>query len=90
MKYTKTLFAAFLLFFAQTAFSQEKVEIIMEKAQQQSKKENKNVMVIFHASWCGWCKKMDKKMSLSSTKDLFEKNYVIAHVDVLEKGEKEK
>ncbi len=23
---------------------------------------NKNVLVIFHASWCGWCHKMDSSI----------------------------
>ena len=35
---------------------------ILTKAQNQAKVENKNVFLIFHASWCGWCKKMEKNM----------------------------
>lgn len=90
MKYTKILFAAFLLCFAQTAFSQEKADVVIKKAQQQAKEQNKNVMVFFHASWCSWCKLMEKKMNTEATKELFDRNYVIAPIDVQERGDKEK
>ncbi len=59
------------------AFTQESAEKILETASLQAKDGNKNVFVIFHASWCGWCEKMDKKMDDSRCKDLFNKNYVI-------------
>jgi thioredoxin-related protein len=90
MKNIKILIAALLLCLFQTAYSQEKAEIVIANAQKQAKAENKNVMVFFHASWCGWCKLMDKKMNLPSTKNLFEDNYVVAALDVQEHGKKEK
>ncbi len=90
MNYTKILFAALLLCFSFTAFSQEKAEMVIQKAQKQAKLENKNVMVFFHASWCSWCKLMEKKMNRDDTKELFEKSYVLASLDVQERGEKKK
>ena len=90
MKFTKILVIALLFGFMQTAFAQEKAEIVIANAQKKAKAENKNVMVFFHASWCSWCKLMDKKMNLPSTKDLFESNYVLASLDVQESGEKQK
>jgi len=59
-------------------------ELILNEAFAQATKENKNVMVLFHASWCGWCKRMDKQMMTKECKPLFEKNYVIKHLVVKE------
>ena len=61
---------------------------ILKNAYEQAKIENKNVMIMFHASWCGWCKKMDASLTDESTKELFNKNYVIAHLVVLESATK--
>ncbi|WP_353097987.1 thioredoxin domain-containing protein [Empedobacter brevis] len=44
---------------------------ILTKAQNQAKVENKNVFLIFHASWCGWCKKMEKKYGRPCCKIIF-------------------
>ncbi|SEA52542.1 Thioredoxin-like [Arachidicoccus rhizosphaerae] len=59
---------------------------IMEAAKAKASAEHKNVMIIFHASWCGWCKKMDASIQDPSCKDYFEKNYVIEHLTVMEHG----
>jgi len=57
---------------------------LLTAATTKARKERKNVMVIFHASWCGWCKKMDAMLESPQFKTMFEKSYVITHVDVLE------
>lgn len=90
MKYTKILIVALLFGFMQTTFAQEKADMVIATAQKQAKAEKKNVLIFFHASWCGWCKKMEKKMNLDSTKNLFDSNYVLASLDVLENGDKVK
>jgi thioredoxin-related protein len=61
---------------------------IMQEALQTATKENKNVFIIFHASWCGWCHKMDSAINDKSCKDFFYKNYVIRHLVVDEYGDK--
>jgi len=47
-------------------------------------KENKKVLLIFHASWCGWCRKMDASLEDSSIKSSIDRNYEIAHLTVYE------
>ena len=51
-------------------------------------KENKNIFVIFHASWCGWCHKMDTAMNDPLVKHYFDEHYVIRHLVVMESGNK--
>jgi len=41
-------------------------------------------MVLFHASWCGWCHKLDNSLNDSSCKKFFDDNYVIVHLTVAE------
>lgn len=62
---------------------------VLQKASAQAAKEKKNVLVMFHASWCGWCKKLDASLNDPSCKAMFDKNYVITHLDVYEHKGKE-
>jgi len=55
---------------------------ILAAAYSKAAKEKKNVLIIFHASWCSWCKKMDASINDETCKSLFEKNYVITHLTV--------
>jgi len=61
---------------------------IMKSAFSQSKLEGKNVFLIFHASWCSWCKRLEKAINSAELKEIFENNFVITYLDVLERGEK--
>ena len=72
--------------FAQTGTSA--ADIMLKEACKKAAKENKNVIVIFHASWCGWCHKMDSSMNDISTKKMFETNYVTIHFTVDEAKDK--
>ncbi len=75
-----------------SSFSQQAptANTILNAAYKQAVKENKNVFIIFHASWCGWCKKLDASMNDESIKNYFDDNYVIAHLTVNENEDKKK
>lgn len=80
-----------LLLLCGVVFSQtqpESAEAILEKAYKQAAKEKKNVFVIFHASWCGWCKKLDASINDPSCSNYFNKNFVFVHLTVLESKDK--
>lgn len=57
---------------------------IMKEAFTSAKKQNKKVLVIFHASWCGWCHKMDTSLNDASVKRFFDNNFIIRHLVVFE------
>ena len=57
---------------------------IMKEAFTAAKKENKKVLVMFHASWCGWCHKMDTSLNDISVKKFFDDNFIIRHLVVFE------
>ncbi|HTG54955.1 MAG TPA: thioredoxin family protein, partial [Niabella sp.] len=55
---------------------------ILSRALSKAKAEKKNVFVIFHASWCGWCRKMDAAMNDAACKPFFDANYVVEHLTI--------
>lgn len=63
-------------------------DAVLTEARSKAANENKNVIVIFHASWCGWCRKMDASLNDPSVKNFFEKNYVIAYLTIQELEDK--
>ncbi|WP_405606213.1 thioredoxin family protein [Polaribacter sp. Asnod1-A03] len=64
--------------------AQENANSILEKAYKKAKTENKSVFVKYSASWCGWCKKMDKQMKDENCKTFFDDNYVTVNLVVQE------
>ena len=61
---------------------------IMDDACRQAAKEGKSVMIVFHASWCGWCKKFEASVTDPSCQGFFDKHFVIRYLDILERGDK--
>lgn len=85
------LFSLMLLMLVSNLNAQDPVPSanqILKEAYNVAKKENKKVFVMFHASWCGWCHKMDKSMNDESCKQFFDDNFVVCHLVVNEVPEK--
>jgi hypothetical protein len=68
--------------------SPQSADQVMREAMQQAVTEKKNILIIFHASWCGWCRKMDSSINDRSCKNFFDDNYVIRHLVVDESADK--
>ncbi len=86
------LFLAFILLFAdteaQTPSAVLTAEELLQPAYAKAAVANKKVLVIFHASWCGWCRKMDASLQDASVKPLMDKTYEIVHLTVYESANK--
>lgn len=84
-------FLFLLLLICGTSYTQnnpESASTILDNAYKQAAQEKKNVFVIFHASWCGWCKKLEASMNDPVCSDFFKKNFVVVHLTVLESKDK--
>lgn len=67
-----------------TAQAPLSTDAVMSESYAVAKKGNKKVFVMFHASWCGWCHKMDAAMNEPDMKKFFDENFVIRHLVVME------
>lgn len=61
---------------------------IMSSAISEASEADKNILLMFHASWCGWCKKMDASIVDESCRDYFDNNFVVTHMVVKESPDK--
>jgi len=87
MEFKSIVLTIFLLIITQIIVAQETpkaTELILNNTFQQAKKENKNVFIMFKASWCKWCKKMEATMNDETISKYFTDNYIIQHLVVLE------
>ena len=88
----KKYFYLFFLLFTTTIINAQpsptSADEILKEARQQAMKENKNVFIIFHASWCVWCHRMDSSMDDPACKKFFDDNYVVRHMVVDESKDK--
>ena len=76
--------ATFLFAFSSYGQEVKTTKEILKAATAKAGKENKKVFIIFSASWCGWCKKMDASINDTTTKKYFDENYIILYLTVLE------
>jgi thioredoxin-related protein len=57
---------------------------ILNSSLKKAESSQKNVWLIFHASWCGWCKLLDKMLDDPEIKSVIEKSYIVTHLDIME------
>ena len=82
-----SLLLAAMIASAQTVKPQPAQEVL-KAAVKQAESSDKTVLLIFHASWCGWCKRLDAGLQDPEVRPLIEANYVVIHLVVMESKDK--
>src|SRR5260221_1920554 len=83
------LLSFFCIAFVHAQSSQPSADAVMKAAYQKATAENKKVFVMFHASWCAWCHKMDTALYDPAIRKFLADNYLIEHLTVYENKGKE-
>ncbi len=80
---------AVLVFSAVVAFAQtpRSADTLVAEATAQAAGQ-RAIFTMFHASWCGWCHKLDSFIESPEIKPIVNKYFVTLHLDVLEVGDK--
>jgi thioredoxin-related protein len=91
MKNTVIVFFLFL-FLSNAAIAQsvtpDSAQTILTAAVNQAAASHKTVLVMFHASWCSWCKRLDTAFVNPELQGIINEHFVVTHIDVLERKEK--
>ena len=86
-KIIKTIIICFFVGFLNGQDTILSKDEVMNVAYTKAEQEDKNVFLMFDASWCGWCKRMDKNMKNNACKIFFDDNYVTVHLAIKESKE---
>lgn len=60
----------------------------LEAAAKAAKGGRRNLFVLFHASWCGWCRKLEAVLASPAAKEVLDRHYERVELTVQERGEK--
>ena len=72
------------LFVSAWAGTPPSADNVLKQAERQAGRGHQNVLLIFHASWCGWCHKFDDLLNNPQFKQQFDSSYQIVHMTILE------
>jgi thiol-disulfide isomerase/thioredoxin len=88
----KNVVLILLLFIASSSIYAQTTDAktIIKEACAEAGKQHKNALIIFHASWCIWCHKLDSSINDISCNNFFNNNFVIQHITAFEVGKNEK
>lgn len=63
---------------------------VLQQGLEKAGKEKKVVFLAFHATWCGWCHKLDDFLKMDAIKPIADKHLEIVWIDVMENGDAKK
>ena len=70
------------------AVAPKDADLLIKDALGDAKKSGRVVFVRFTATWCGWCRLMEKTLDEPAVRERFDKQFVVVTLDVLEQGPK--
>ena len=71
-----------------TAAGPPTAQQVLDNAKAQAAAQHRKVFLIFGASWCGWCKRLDRFIEAPTIQPIFARHFVVARIDVQERGDK--
>jgi thioredoxin-related protein len=66
----------------------DSAQTILKAAVIKAQSSKLNVLLIFHATWCGWCKRLERAINDTAVKPLIDENYIVTMLDVKDRGDK--
>jgi thioredoxin-related protein len=82
-----TVCAAFLLLIGSSGVVAQKLpdaDKILSQAEAQAREQQKNVLLVFGASWCRYCKQFESFLAAPQTQTIIAKHFVVARLGVHE------
>lgn len=73
---------------ARAAEPQRPAKELLAEATASAAAAKKTVFVGFHASWCGWCRKLEKVLGSPGVKEAFDAHFETVWLTVQERGSK--
>jgi thiol-disulfide isomerase/thioredoxin len=70
------------------AQSPPSADSLLDQAKTQAAPDHRAIFAIFHASWCGWCRKLDSFLESAEIKPVVDKYFVTVHFTVQESADK--
>jgi thioredoxin-related protein len=61
---------------------------LVDNAKARASAQHKTILLLFGASWCPWCKRLDSFIETSNFRPIFARHFVIARIDVQEHADK--
>ncbi len=66
----------------------DSARVLLNSALETARTSDKQVLVMFRASWCSWCKRLEKTFESSEIHKIIDDHFVVVRLNVLERGEK--